>query len=94
VRWPLWAYAAAVAFTRVMFGAHFPFDVIAGTVLGYASARLAIALLVETRLIEPLRGGIERAGYDQRVLDEPVQVLEPAAPGRFGRPPSPREAEA
>jgi MFS family permease len=93
LRWPLWAYAAAVAFTRVMFGAHFPFDVIAGTVLGYASARLVFALLVETRLIEPLRGGLERAGYDQPVLDEPVQVLEPAAPGRFGRSPSPREAE-
>jgi membrane-associated phospholipid phosphatase/Na+/melibiose symporter-like transporter len=93
LRWPLWAYAAAVAFTRVMFGAHFPFDVIAGTVLGYVSARLAFALLAETRLIEPLRGGLERAGYDQRVLDEPVQVLEPAARGRFGHPPSPREAE-
>ena len=94
LRWALWGYAAAVAFTRVMFGAHFPFDVVAGTVLGYASARLAFALLVETRLIEPLRGGLERAGYDQRVLDEPVQVLEPAAQGRFELPPSPREAEA
>jgi hypothetical protein len=63
-------------------------------VLGYASARLALPLLVETRLIEPLRGGLERPGYEPRVLDEPVQVLEPSAPGRFGRPPSPRGAEA
>ena len=38
LRTVLWAYVAAVAFTRVMFGAHFPGDVIAGTALGTASA--------------------------------------------------------
>ena len=38
-------YVAAVAFTRVLFGAHFPFDTVAGTALGVASALLvAIAL--------------------------------------------------
>ena len=36
----LWTYVAAVAFTRVMFGAHFPLDVLAGTALGTASALL------------------------------------------------------
>ena len=45
LRYALWAYVAAVAFTRVMFGAHFPLDVIAGTVLGAASA-YAVAGLV------------------------------------------------
>ena len=40
LRYALWAYVAAVAFTRVMFGAHFPLDVVAGTVLGTASALL------------------------------------------------------
>jgi MFS family permease len=39
----MWAYIAAVALTRVMFGAHFPFDVAAGTALGSASALLAAA---------------------------------------------------
>jgi MFS family permease len=34
------AYVAAVAFTRVMFGAHFPLDTVAGTALGTASALL------------------------------------------------------
>src|SRR5919106_648017 len=43
----LWAYMAAVAFTRVLFGAHFPADVIVGIALGYASARLAHSFLYE-----------------------------------------------
>jgi dolichol-phosphate mannosyltransferase len=42
----LYAYVAAVAITRVMFGAHFPLDVVAGTALGIASA-LLVAVAVE-----------------------------------------------
>ena len=38
LRTALWIYVAAVAFTRVLFGAHFPMDVLAGTALGTASA--------------------------------------------------------
>jgi membrane-associated phospholipid phosphatase len=48
----MWAYIAAVGFTRVMFGAHFPFDVVAGTAMGAASALLVAAYLdrrAETR---------------------------------------------
>ncbi len=41
----MWGYIAAVAFTRVMFGAHFPFDVIAGTAMGAGSALLFAAWL-------------------------------------------------
>jgi membrane-associated phospholipid phosphatase len=40
LRFALWGYVAAVAFTRVFFGAHFPLDVLAGTALGTASAIL------------------------------------------------------
>ena len=40
LRYALWAYIAAVAFTRVFFGAHFPLDVVAGTALGTAGALL------------------------------------------------------
>jgi membrane-associated phospholipid phosphatase/predicted MFS family arabinose efflux permease len=40
LRTVLLAYVGAVAFTRVMFGAHFPLDVVAGTALGTASALL------------------------------------------------------
>jgi dolichol-phosphate mannosyltransferase len=40
------AYIAAVAFTRVMFGAHFPLDTLAGAALGVSSA-LLVAVAVE-----------------------------------------------
>jgi membrane-associated phospholipid phosphatase len=44
-RYLLGGYVVAVAFTRVLFGAHFPFDVVAGTALGVASALLVVAVL-------------------------------------------------
>jgi membrane-associated phospholipid phosphatase/predicted MFS family arabinose efflux permease len=40
----LWAYAAVIAVTRVTYGAHFPSDVLAGLVLGYAAVRVVLAL--------------------------------------------------
>jgi membrane-associated phospholipid phosphatase len=48
LRYAFWAYIAAVAFTRVFFGAHFPLDVVAGTALGTASA-LLVATAFERR---------------------------------------------
>jgi MFS family permease len=50
LRHALWAYVAAVAFTRVLFGAHFPLDVLAGTALGVASALLVAAAFEQVRL--------------------------------------------
>ena len=49
LRYGLWAYVAAVAVTRVFFGAHFPFDVVAGTALGTASAILVAAAIRRDR---------------------------------------------
>ena len=51
LRLPLLAYLAIIALTRVLFGAHFPLDVIAGTAIGYGSARAAEAFLAEMRLL-------------------------------------------
>ena len=36
LRWPLFALAALIAFSRVYVGVHYPLDVIAGAVLGVA----------------------------------------------------------
>lgn len=54
LRAPLWTYVAAVLLTRVLFGAHFPSDVLAGAVVGYVSVGLAQAALasVGVRLAE------------------------------------------
>jgi membrane-associated phospholipid phosphatase len=52
----LWAYVITVAFTRVLFGAHFPLDTVAGIVLGYVSARATYALFVEAGVLEPREG--------------------------------------
>ena len=47
LRTPLLAYVALNAVTRVVFGAHFPLDVVAGTALGYGSALAARSLLAQ-----------------------------------------------
>jgi membrane-associated phospholipid phosphatase len=60
----LWGYVFAVAFTRVLFGAHFPLDTIAGTMLGYVSARATYALFVEAGLLAPRRA--DESGAEQR----------------------------
>lgn len=59
LRAPLWAYAVAVGFTRVLFGAHFPSDILAGAAIGIAAAYLVRALLTE------LGGGLSGAGVVQ-----------------------------
>jgi predicted MFS family arabinose efflux permease len=50
LRYPLIGYVALNAVTRVLFGAHFPLDVVGGIVLGYGSALAARALFVQTGL--------------------------------------------
>jgi undecaprenyl-diphosphatase len=39
LRWPLFALAALIAFSRVYVGVHYPLDVLAGAALGVAIAR-------------------------------------------------------
>jgi membrane-associated phospholipid phosphatase len=64
LRKPLIAYVALIALTRVLFGAHFPLDVLAGAVLGYEIGLFSARLMASARLLpvavpelgpEPLR---------------------------------------
>jgi membrane-associated phospholipid phosphatase/MFS family permease len=51
LRRPLLGYVVAVAFTRVLFGAHFPLDVLVGTALGYEIGLFAVALIANARML-------------------------------------------
>jgi membrane-associated phospholipid phosphatase len=44
LRTPLWLYVGVVGITRVLFGAHFAFDVIVGVAFGYMVGQFAVAL--------------------------------------------------
>jgi membrane-associated phospholipid phosphatase len=51
LRRPLLFYVALVAFTRVLFGAHFPIDVVVGGVVGYELGTFTTRLLASGRLL-------------------------------------------
>jgi membrane-associated phospholipid phosphatase/predicted MFS family arabinose efflux permease len=60
LRLPLVLYVALVAATRIVFGAHFPLDTLAGVALGYTSARAVFALMVAAGLLrDPRRADAE-----------------------------------
>ena len=48
---PLLAYVVVVGLTRVMFGAHFPLDVLVGAALGYELGMFAARLMASARLL-------------------------------------------
>ncbi len=51
LRRPLVAYVALVALTRVLFGAHFPIDVVVGGIVGYELGTFTTRLLASARLL-------------------------------------------
>jgi membrane-associated phospholipid phosphatase/MFS family permease len=51
LRGPLFAYVGAVALTRLLFGAHFPIDVLVGAALGHEVGRFTATLLASARLL-------------------------------------------
>jgi membrane-associated phospholipid phosphatase len=72
LRVPLLAYVAAVAFTRVLFGAHFPLDVLVGAAVGYELGVFTASLLANARLLPTPLPGWSRA---RRAIDEPAGAL-------------------
>jgi membrane-associated phospholipid phosphatase len=72
LRWPLVVYVAAVAFTRVLFGAHFPLDVVVGAALGYELGLFTANLFANARLLPSPLPGWNRGG---RRLEEPAGAL-------------------
>ena len=53
LRWPLFALAALIAFSRVYVGVHYPGDVLAGAVLGVGIATALRMLARALRRSEP-----------------------------------------
>jgi membrane-associated phospholipid phosphatase/predicted MFS family arabinose efflux permease len=51
LRGPLLVYLGAVAVTRVLFGAHFPLDVVVGALVGWQVGLFAVALIRSTGLL-------------------------------------------
>ena len=81
----LFAYVGAIGLTRVVFGAHFPLDVLAGTMLGVGSA-LLVADVAE-RLARALEHPGQAEPYDE---DAPVAAVMPS----YNDVPSPALVEA
>jgi membrane-associated phospholipid phosphatase len=60
LRRPLLAYVAIVGMTRVLFGAHFPLDVLVGAVMGYEFGLFSAALLARTPLLPARAAAADR----------------------------------
>jgi membrane-associated phospholipid phosphatase len=51
LRWPMAIVTVVIAWSRMAFGAHFPLDVLAGALLGYAGAAFSVALFAALGLL-------------------------------------------
>ncbi len=59
LRKPLLAYVVMIGLTRVLFGAHFPTDVLVGAVMGYELGMFSARLMASARLL-PAPAGVRR----------------------------------
>jgi dolichol-phosphate mannosyltransferase len=70
LRTPLLLYLATVAITRMLFGAHFPLDVIVGAMLGWETGLFAAGLAAAAGLLPPV-------ARERRTLPELVHRRKP-----------------
>lgn len=60
LRLPAFAYLAAIAVTRITFGAHFPLDVAVGTIVGWQVGLFSVAVMRTTGLLpQRIRSAID-----------------------------------
>ena len=62
LRHPLLAYVVLVGLTRVLFGAHFPLDVLVGAVVGHEIGAFAARLMASGRMLPADRYAVVAAG--------------------------------
>jgi len=74
LRGPLYAYLAAIAITRITFGAHFPIDVIVGLVLGREFALFSVALAANGRLLPAGALSAVRRARSEEPVTAPVRA--------------------
>jgi membrane-associated phospholipid phosphatase/predicted MFS family arabinose efflux permease len=73
LRMPAFAYLAAIAFTRITFGAHFPLDVVVGTIVGWQVGLFAVALTRAARLLSQ-PGPIATDLRTAMAIDAPIAI--------------------
>jgi membrane-associated phospholipid phosphatase len=78
LRGPAFTYLAAIAITRMMFGAHFPLDVALGTIIGWQVGQFALALTRAAGLL-PQAERATRRRRTARAISAPI-ALPSAAP--------------
>ncbi len=88
-----WAYIAIIGVTRIVFGAHFPLDVLMGILFGYVTARVGFALVARLWPVPEWRERLEGGGSERSGDAEPRAGFERRAdPGAGPRGGSPRPA--
>jgi membrane-associated phospholipid phosphatase len=73
LRRPLFVYVLLVGFTRILFGAHFPLDVLVGAVLGYEFGLFSARLMAGARLLPAAIAPARLSGAETGPALEPVR---------------------
>jgi undecaprenyl-diphosphatase len=73
LRVPAFTYLAAIAVTRITFGAHFPLDVVVGTIIGWQVGLFSVALIRASGLL-PQAGRIAAHRRTATAISAPIAM--------------------